>query len=472
MKGGPRFKGRHKVASAIKGGLTSTFSSRNTAVSFWRGVPLVILTVLALSVVNTSPASASIRVTRPGVPRYLRAVTGSRSMKVLFAPPASNGGLRITRYVVDVHPSNRLYTCRSSDCSLSSLTNGVTYFFTVAAVNRLGRGRFSGRSNVITPEPPAPRTATVTFNANGCSGTMASESESIGTTVSLSTNTFTCGGYAFSGWNSAPNGSGTSYANGAPYAFTTNITLYAQWTATPVSTPFVGQSSTNWSGYVLPTSSVVTYASAQWTVPTLNCATTANSNSSTWVGTGDNGGAVGALLQTGVEEDCVNGVQENYGWWEIVPATPNNEEAFTNFPVSPGDSIKAQVYQATSGQWVTVVQDLTTGLQGIMETGSSWYVSTIANNTLVGSVQGDASGYQYAGGFTAEWIMEDPTNATAGSLLPFSDYGTVTFSNLETSLSSWSLPNNDAIEIVQNGVVLSLPSTVSGDGFTVNYTGS
>jgi len=48
----------------------------------------------------------------------------------------------------------------------------------------------------------------------------------------LTLNTFTRTGYSFSGWNTAANGSGTSYADGASYPFTADATLYAQWTAT------------------------------------------------------------------------------------------------------------------------------------------------------------------------------------------------------------------------------------------------
>ncbi|QRG70335.1 Ig-like domain-containing protein [Brevibacillus choshinensis] len=37
-------------------------------------------------------------------------------------------------------------------------------------------------------------------------------------------------GYAFSGWNTAADGSGTDYAQGASFTITGNATLYAQWT--------------------------------------------------------------------------------------------------------------------------------------------------------------------------------------------------------------------------------------------------
>jgi uncharacterized repeat protein (TIGR02543 family) len=75
---------------------------------------------------------------------------------------------------------------------------------------------------------------TVTFNANGGTGTMTSEVAS--TSTALTTNTFTYYGFTFSGWNTAADDSGTAYADGAPYAFTADATLYAQWTANPVLT--------------------------------------------------------------------------------------------------------------------------------------------------------------------------------------------------------------------------------------------
>ena len=46
----------------------------------------------------------------------------------------------------------------------------------------------------------------------------------------LSTNAFSRTGYAFAGWNSAADGSGTAYADGASDPFTANVTLFAQWT--------------------------------------------------------------------------------------------------------------------------------------------------------------------------------------------------------------------------------------------------
>ena len=43
-------------------------------------------------------------------------------------------------------------------------------------------------------------------------------------------------GVSFLSWNTLSNGSGTSYSDGSSYSFTTDVTLYAQWTALPTHT--------------------------------------------------------------------------------------------------------------------------------------------------------------------------------------------------------------------------------------------
>ena len=70
---------------------------------------------------------------------------------------------------------------------------------------------------------------TVTFDANGGTGSMSPQVTNISTTLTL--NTFSRTGYLFSGWNTQSGGGGDTYADGAAYSFTADVTLYAQWTA-------------------------------------------------------------------------------------------------------------------------------------------------------------------------------------------------------------------------------------------------
>ena len=77
--------------------------------------------------------------------------------------------------------------------------------------------------------------AQVTFNANSGAGTMSAQSAAKAT--NLSSNTFNYSGYTFAGWNTAANGSGTPFADGASFGFTADTVFFAQWTLIPVATP-------------------------------------------------------------------------------------------------------------------------------------------------------------------------------------------------------------------------------------------
>ena len=71
---------------------------------------------------------------------------------------------------------------------------------------------------------------TVTFNANGGVGEMDVQTFEVGVDTALHTNTFTREGYKFTGWNTAADGNGVTYADkGAIRELTEDMTLYAQW---------------------------------------------------------------------------------------------------------------------------------------------------------------------------------------------------------------------------------------------------
>ena len=113
----------------------------------------------------------------------------------------------------------------------------------------------TGASGKVTVNVP---TYTVTYNGNGnTSGTVPADSGTYlnGATVTvLGAGTLTRSGYSFNGWNTAANGSGTSYAAAATFSMVSaNVTLYAQWTALPTYTvTYNGNSNT---GGTVPTDS-------------------------------------------------------------------------------------------------------------------------------------------------------------------------------------------------------------------------
>jgi uncharacterized repeat protein (TIGR02543 family) len=81
-----------------------------------------------------------------------------------------------------------------------------------------------------------PVTYTVTYNANGGSGTTVNSAHTYDQAAALSANGFSRTGYTFAGWNTQADGGGTNYADEASVSnlATTQdavVPLYARWTA-------------------------------------------------------------------------------------------------------------------------------------------------------------------------------------------------------------------------------------------------
>ena len=74
-------------------------------------------------------------------------------------------------------------------------------------------------------------TFTMTYNANGGSGTLTDSNSPYfnGSTVTVKSNSFTRTNYTFNHWDTKSDDSGTDYAAGNTFTITANTTLYAQW---------------------------------------------------------------------------------------------------------------------------------------------------------------------------------------------------------------------------------------------------
>ena len=85
-------------------------------------------------------------------------------------------------------------------------------------------------NGVITLENLEKQFVDVTYDANGGTGNMASQTVPKGSDVTLTANTFTYQGYTFTGWNTEADGTGTSYTDGQTINdLESDLTLYAQW---------------------------------------------------------------------------------------------------------------------------------------------------------------------------------------------------------------------------------------------------
>ncbi|MBI4338494.1 MAG: S8 family serine peptidase [Chloroflexi bacterium] len=119
-------------------------------------------TVKATNAVGTGPASApsnavvpGAALTVPGAPTGVTATAGNAQATVSWSAPASNGGSAITGYAVTGSPGGSCSVGNVVSCTVTGLTNGVTYIFTVKATNAVGTGPASAPSNAVTPTAPA-----------------------------------------------------------------------------------------------------------------------------------------------------------------------------------------------------------------------------------------------------------------------------------------------------------------------------
>jgi uncharacterized repeat protein (TIGR02543 family) len=145
--------------------------------------------------------------------------------------------------------SNQTIGCGSSANLNSNTFTRTCYSFAGWATTAGGAVAYAngasytmGSSNVTLWAVWTINPYTITFNANGGSGTMSPQTINCGTSANLNANTFTRTCNTFSNWNTAANGSGTSYANGASYTMgTSNVTLYARWAIIPYTVTFNSQ---------------------------------------------------------------------------------------------------------------------------------------------------------------------------------------------------------------------------------------
>ena len=189
----PNGEGSTPVATAVSSTYTDTGLTNGTKYYY---------KVAAVNAVGTSQQSGEASATPqaaatvPSAPQNLTATGGNQAVQLSWSAPASNGGATVTSY--NVYRSTTAGGEGSAPVATgvtgtsytdNPLTNGTTYYYTVAAVNAVGTGPQSTEANA-TPKAGAP-TAPLGLTASAGNGS-----------VSLSWSTpASNGGSAITGYN-------------------------------------------------------------------------------------------------------------------------------------------------------------------------------------------------------------------------------------------------------------------------------
>jgi hypothetical protein len=147
--------GNHQVGDA---GAVVDANLRDTAITALQAQVASLLTTVA-RLTGAAPT-----VTVPGAPTNVVATAGNTTASVTFTAPSNNGGATVTTYTATSSPGG--FTASggpASPLTVTGLTNGTAYTFTVKATNSAGQSAASAASVAVTPAAAATGGTTSTY---------------------------------------------------------------------------------------------------------------------------------------------------------------------------------------------------------------------------------------------------------------------------------------------------------------------
>ena len=229
--------------TALAGGGVYAYGSSNTfptstyqASNYW------------VDVVYSQTSGATV----PGAPSGVSATAGNGSASVSWTAPGS-GGSAITSYTVTPYVGSAAQTPvtvsgspPATTATVTGLTNGTSYTFTVSATNAVGTGPASSPSNAVAPSVPP--TVTAVTPSSGASGVAVSVAPSatfsqpvtpgtVSFTVVNSAGNTVAGSVSFNGADTVATFTPTSSLAGST-TYTATVSGAQNASGTPMSSPF------------------------------------------------------------------------------------------------------------------------------------------------------------------------------------------------------------------------------------------
>jgi hypothetical protein len=370
-------------------------------------------TVVATNVAgNSSSSAASSSVTPrtvPNAPTSVIATVGNAQVTVNWSLSTNNGGSAITSYTVTSSPEGRTATTGNGStrtATVTELTNGTAYTFTVVATNALGNSP-TASVGPVTPRtiPSAPTNVTATEGNTQAIVNWTASTNNGGSAITSYTVTSSPGNFQATTTNVSTTtitATVTGLTNGIAYTFTVVASNDAgpSSASSPASTPVTPKTLPN-----APTNVTASAGNAQaiinWTAPTNNggsaitsytvtsspsglTTTTANGSSTTATVTGLTNGI--AYTFTVV---ATNAVGNSTASAVSNSVTPNNKVAISN----DGKVVafaSSSLYSDISKGRVYVYQ------LSYNETSSSWNQLGLSSEIIVGASNEDQFGWDLA----------------------------------------------------------------------------
>jgi RHS repeat-associated protein len=485
----------YKVTSS-PGGFNATTLNGTTTTATVTGLTngtAYTFTVTATNWAGTGPAStASSSVTPaapPGAPTNVTATAGNGQASVSWTAPASNGGAAITSYTATSSPGGLTATVSggSTTATVSGLTNGTAYTFTVTATNWSGAGPASAASNSVTPAGPpgVPTNVSATAGNGQATVTWTAPSSNGGSAINYYTVTASPGGMsAQTPTGTTTTATVTGLANGTAYSFTVTATngagtgaaSAASNSVTPVGPPGAPinvsatagnrQASVNWTapqsnGGAVITGYTVTSSPGGFTAAVNGSTTTAtvtqltNGTSYTFTVTATNSAGTGPAS-----------VASN----SVTPAAPPG--APTGVTATGGNTQAVVAWNAPSSNGGAPITSYTvTSTPGGL---------TATSSTLTATVTGLTNGTSYTFTVTAtNWAGTGPPSAASNAVVPAGPPSAPTNASATAGTAqasvSWTASASNNGATITSYTVTSTPggllATVNGTTTTATVTG-
>ncbi|HET7309870.1 MAG TPA: fibronectin type III domain-containing protein [Mycobacteriales bacterium] len=369
--------------------------------------------------------------TWPDAPTGVAAQRGDQSADVSWTAPVNDGGATVTSYQVTASPGGATCTWTTGPlgCTVSGLTNGTAYTFTVTATNAVGTGPASAASTAVTPAGlPSPPVTVAANPGDGAATVSWSAADANGSAVT---------GYAVT---SSPDGM-TCSTTGATQCTVSGLTNGTAYTFTVTTTNDIGTSTSSGASPAVtvgtPTAPTSVTASAGDHQATVSW--TASAGNAAPVSSYDVLGSPGGLTcsTTGATVCTVTGLTNGTSYTFTVTATNtvgSGPPSLPSAPVTPADTTAPTVTTEATPVFTL------TGHVGLSYTGHdlSSGVASYDVRYRRAPYNGGFGGYQYPASGTSDWQATTKTSVSLAVPRGYTYCLSVRARDVAGNVSGWS----------------------------------